>query len=206
MRHNLGANTSLDPDPDPGAVGINGDYYQYGSKLVVANATSTRMNNHFNGGYPAGPTVWNSGTEASPVKGHNDPCPEGYRVPTREEFQQLLEATIESNIGVWMEGNANYTAAKVFTSKDNKNVKMAFPSQGVFTVRNYVNRNIPPFSPVVNPLQRDNLGLYWTSTLNNEGDPYMLYNDSSSSVVRIVLQNNHYASRLQARNIRYIAG
>ncbi|NAW49917.1 hypothetical protein GNY06_00400, partial [Elizabethkingia argentiflava] len=186
MRHNLGANTSLDPDQSSSVAGIHGNYYQYGRNVSVAGATDTRMNSNFNGGYPPGPKAWNSGTEASPLKGPNDPCPEGYRVPTREEFQQLLEATIESNIGVWRQGNANYTAAKVFTSKGNKNVKMTFPSQGVFTVS--ANRNIPPFFPVVNPLERGNLGLYWASTLNNEGDPYMLYTQSSSSVVRLVLQ------------------
>ncbi|NAW51602.1 hypothetical protein GNY06_09485, partial [Elizabethkingia argentiflava] len=198
MRHNLGANTSLDPDQSPSVVGLHGDYYQYGRNVSVAGATDTRMNGNFNGGYPPGPEAWNSGTEASPLKGPNDPCPEGYRVPTRQEFQQLLEATIESNIGEWRQGNANYTAAKVFTSKSNKSksnksksykqVKLTFPSQGVFTVSNYSNRNIPPFSPVVNPLERGNLGLYWASTLNNEGDPYMLYTQSSSSVVRLVLQ------------------
>lgn len=35
---------------------------------------------------PQDDTRWNSGTEGSPVKTVNDPCPDGYRIPTETEF------------------------------------------------------------------------------------------------------------------------
>jgi len=37
--------------------------------------------------------LWNSGSETSPVKTANDPCPAGWRVPTRTELQSLETAT-----------------------------------------------------------------------------------------------------------------
>ena len=33
--------------------------------------------------------LWNSGTEENPVKTETDPCPEGWRVPTRSEWQAI---------------------------------------------------------------------------------------------------------------------
>lgn len=37
------------------------------------------------------PKLWNSGTEENPVKTEYDPCPKGWRVPTGEEFVNLLQ-------------------------------------------------------------------------------------------------------------------
>jgi len=34
--------------------------------------------------------LWNSGTESSPIKTANDPCPAGWRIPTSEELQSLV--------------------------------------------------------------------------------------------------------------------
>ena len=33
--------------------------------------------------------LWNSGTEGAPIKTAKDPCPTGYRIPTKTEFQLL---------------------------------------------------------------------------------------------------------------------
>lgn len=34
---------------------------------------------------------WNAGTEDNPIKTENDPCPEGWRVPTAKELRQLVK-------------------------------------------------------------------------------------------------------------------
>ena len=40
-------------------------------------------------------TLWNSGSEELPVKTTNDPCPEGWRVPTNAEQRSLVNAYSE---------------------------------------------------------------------------------------------------------------
>lgn len=37
--------------------------------------------------------LWNAGSEAAPVKTANDPCPEGWRVPTETELKKVTSAT-----------------------------------------------------------------------------------------------------------------
>lgn len=132
MRHNLGANTSLDPDQSPTTANHMGNYYQYGRRAVVATSStgSGAISGWNTTAAPAG--AWNSGTEAAPVKTNNDPCPSGFRVPTRMEYQTLIDNTVASNIGTWTtNGNENRTgAAKVLTSKTNANVKLTFPAAG----------------------------------------------------------------------------
>lgn len=132
MRHNLGANTSLDPDQNPTTANHMGNYYQYGRRAVVATSStgSGAISGWNTTAAPVG--AWNSGTEAAPVKTNNDPCPSGFRVPTRTEYQTLIDNTAASNIGTWTtNANANTTgAAKVLTSKTNANVKLTFPAAG----------------------------------------------------------------------------
>lgn len=41
-------------------------------------------------------TLWNSGTETKPIKTSYDPCPEGWRIPTRSELKEL-----ETNSSDW---------------------------------------------------------------------------------------------------------
>ncbi|OPC04830.1 hypothetical protein BAS09_03845 [Elizabethkingia ursingii] len=138
MRHNLGADTNLDPDQSPTVSGLIGNYYQFGRANVVATVNST------NGAISGWNTTqapdgsWNSGTDANPVKTSNDPCPSGWRIPTRTEIQQLIDNTIVSNIGTWTNSSTVNTigAAKVFISKTNHNAKLTFPATGYRTANN----------------------------------------------------------------------
>jgi len=41
---------------------------------------------------PQDGTLWNSGTATSPIKTVNDPCPTGWRVPTSNELESLIQA------------------------------------------------------------------------------------------------------------------
>ena len=127
MRHNLGANISLNPDAP--SVNIAGNYYQRGKKNPVATSST-----------PTGPisgwdstvapdNVWNSGTALVPVKTATDPCPTGWRVMSNEERWILVENTTYSYTGNASTSNIG-SAAAIFTSKFNTNVKITLPFTG----------------------------------------------------------------------------
>ena len=70
--------------------------------------------------------MWNSGTESSPIKTAYDPCPEGWRVPTYSELNQLHRnrsswTTSESRKGYYFSGE--------YTSIDG-NPRVFFPAAG----------------------------------------------------------------------------
>jgi len=137
MRHNLKADYNLDPDQNPSVRDLIGNYYQFGRSAVAA--TSSTGNGAISGwntsSAPDG--SWNSGTESNPVKTSNDPCPSGFRLPTRMEYEELIKNTTASNIGTWTNSSTANTigAAKVFTSKTNPNVKLTFPAIGYRTAK-----------------------------------------------------------------------
>ena len=58
-------------------------------------------------------TLWNRGTESSPVKTENDPCPDGWRVPTLSELTSLKVhysslVTYKGKKGRWFSGSKTY--------------------------------------------------------------------------------------------------
>ncbi len=65
--------------------------------------------------YPQDHKLWNSGTESNPKKTEYDPCPEGWRVPTYAEFDELNNnysswTTNENGQpGYWFSGPNSYT-------------------------------------------------------------------------------------------------
>ena len=102
MDRNLGAIKKATSSTD---VDSYGDYYQWGrayddhqlttSTTINAIETSSTPDH---GSFittsgspndwlaPQNDILWNSGSEANPVKTTNDPCPNGYRLPTAAEF------------------------------------------------------------------------------------------------------------------------
>jgi uncharacterized protein (TIGR02145 family) len=83
MCHNLGADTSLDPNIP--AYGIHGNYYQWGRATIVADAsTPDEEISGWNTTY-APEDSWSDN-----IKTSNDPCPSGYRLPTKAEWQGVL--------------------------------------------------------------------------------------------------------------------
>lgn len=64
--------------------------------------------------YPSDSKLWNSGTEENPVKTDNDPCPEGWRVPTYNELNELKSnhsswtKNAEGRSGYWFSGASTY--------------------------------------------------------------------------------------------------
>lgn len=66
--------------------------------------------------YPSDDNLWNSGTELLPIKNdNNDPCPDGWRVPTYNEIDELMENYSEltqndkGQSGYWLSGANTYS-------------------------------------------------------------------------------------------------
>ena len=66
--------------------------------------------------YPSDDKLWNSGTEENPVKNKdNDPCPDGWRVPTYNELNELRSnhsswtKNAKGQSGYWFSGARIYT-------------------------------------------------------------------------------------------------
>lgn len=105
MCHNLGADTSLDPNIPVQA--IHGNYYQWGTAVAIADAYT-----------PEGEiSSWRSWT-ATPLnawldtsKTANDPCPAGYRVPTSAEWQGVATYNSISRTGPFDASNTNFGSA-----------------------------------------------------------------------------------------------
>ncbi|MDV4102675.1 hypothetical protein CMT19_16675 [Elizabethkingia anophelis] len=187
MRHNLGANTSLDPDIPRQA--IVGSYYQWGKNSEAATASSPTTVSPWST-VTAADGSWNSGTESAPVK-FNDPCPTGWRIPTQTEWNTLLSNTshlTSDNIGSnWSTDSSNFGNAKVFRSKRNYAVKLTLPAAG----------NYDGSGTLTN---RAAAGAYWTTTEFNSNTSYRLVVSQSDASTGAGTNNRNFGL-----NIRCIA-
>ncbi len=82
--------------------------------------------------------LWNSGTEESPVKTDYDPCPKGWRVPTKGELSNLCQnrsswtTNAAGQQGFWFSGATSYTqeVPQVFFPAAGYHHYQADPGQG----------------------------------------------------------------------------
>lgn len=110
--------------------------------------------------------IWDGGSSDSPVKSEYDPCPDGWRVPTRKEMLSLTAnksgwSTVSSQNGYWFSGSTSYgeDVPAIF-----------FPAVGWIDNKGYGQ-------------SRGSMGRYWTSTVSASGSiNYLSMNSSSSSV------------------------
>ncbi|RNA63974.1 hypothetical protein D1631_00250 [Chryseobacterium nematophagum] len=162
--HNLGADTSLDPDIP--VKEIHGNYYQWGRLDPVANtdtppaAISGWNNNSSSNG------AWNSGTEDVPVKTAIDPCPAGFRVPTKNEWVALRNSTTSNTIGSFSSNATNFGAARQFICPGNGN-KLTFPASGLRSLSGGALS------------YRGFYGYYWLSTETSGGAYHLFFNNST---------------------------
>ena len=93
--------------------------------------------------------LWNAGTEVEPIKSEYDPCPQGWRVPTKTEANELMKnksSWDSKNDGYW------YSGPQVYSSS----VPQIFlPAAGEIQTGG-------------NRLYLGESGLYWSSTPNNK--------------------------------------
>ncbi|OOG19719.1 hypothetical protein BWD42_07395 [Sphingobacterium sp. CZ-UAM] len=203
MRYNLGA-PAIQTNADPDVITNNsfGDYYQFGGKDPVASVLSTSVNANWNASTVRPDNAWNSGTEMAPVKTANDPCPSGFRIPTRREAQLLVDGTVASNLP-WFPFPANYTDSKTLTSKRNKSVKMTLPATGDITPKliSAGVYNFPPASVIFG--NRGRYGFYHTS-YTEQNNTYHIRASTSDILVRTE-GNNDLINKFKAYPIRCVA-
>ena len=96
----------------------------------------------------------------------NDPCPDGYRLPMKEDFEALLNNSTIERAGGWTASDYGYT---VFTSKTNT-AKLEIPSVG--------NRTTASSS-----FRQGIIGVWWTKNQASDDIGYALAAESSRTVI-----------------------
>jgi uncharacterized protein (TIGR02145 family) len=187
LDHNLGADTSLDPHTP--VVGLQGAQIQWGKRGPNTTGDSTldwkTAANDGPNGFAAAPTVSNNNagtivswsgtsgtndswnvTENTPVKvTANDPCPTGYRVPTRNEWVAVDTYNTAFRTGTFTASATNYGSALHY-GPDTSTKLLTLPAAGF---RNNTNGALS---------YRGNNGFYWSSTESGI-NAYTFYFDNS---------------------------
>lgn len=161
--HNLGADETLDPYSR--TFGNNGNYYQWGIKAPSIPAPSSATDVTYYGAfsrdyYTAQPTMsWNAGTEAAPKKGTQDPCPTGWRLPTKTEWASITSGSAQAN---WSRiGNANAAGTNYdYGYQVTNNGNLYMPTAGIAP-----REGMSLSSNAGHGTQ----GWYWTSTHDDDG-------------------------------------
>ncbi len=117
-------------------------------------------------------TGWNTvvavnGSWSDTSKTVNDPCPSGYRVPTRSQWQQVLDNNVASRVGNWQSGNnpTNYSSGILLGGG------LFLPATGV---RNFSNGSLS---------NRGFYGYYWSSTSGSGSNAsYFTFSYNASSI------------------------
>jgi len=92
MCHNLGADYSLDPFTP--SANIHGDKYQWGNK----NPIILQKDDKYTGSFPNWNQVAKTNTWNNEI---DDPCPSGYRVPSKNEWENVTKYNTFNRIGNW---------------------------------------------------------------------------------------------------------
>lgn len=89
--------------------------------------------------------LWNSGSEDEPIKTEYDPCPDGWRVPTKNELGTLFMNKSEKSVnennqdGYWFSGQAAYSkdVAQIFLPAAGYNIYYSGEGNGRTEVGSY---------------------------------------------------------------------
>ncbi len=155
MCHNLGADESADPFTPSWR--LNGHYYQWGRAAVAANGPTGSSSGEANAGSVCG---WNTtdapnGAWVDGSKTANDPCPTGFRVPRKTQWDAVLNTGLNptrSYPGSWSGSSTNYNAGLRIGSGT---TGLFLPAAGY---RDYSDGTLG---------SRGYFGYYWSSTEND---------------------------------------
>lgn len=147
--YNLGAHTDVDPHTPRWE--LNGAYIKWGKRGPTGDATSTWITatNNVSLGFAAAPTGstaatansaaitnWTNGTNdggagawSDASKTANDPCPTGYRIPTKAQWDGMRSNNNRYVIGTFTSSATNYSAAQRFGTTAS-NITITLPMAG----------------------------------------------------------------------------
>ncbi|MCT4221344.1 hypothetical protein HZP43_03065 [Elizabethkingia anophelis] len=182
MCHNLGADTSADPFAASAA--IHGAKYQWGAQTDEAGRYVSQSVDQSNSGTIAG---WNTGGKpngswSDTSKTDNDPCPPGYRVPTRAQWQAVIDNNNVERVGSpWSGSSTNYTTALYFINPSKVRTLM-LPAAGFRSISNGELGS------------RGSFGYYWSSSETTSIANYLSFASSS-----VFVSNNSRAFGFSVR-------
>ena len=181
MCHNLGA-ANPSADPFTPSWEINGGYWQWGRKDMASPGPSGPGADQTNVNAAGWKNIYTpNGSWSDAVKTSNDPCPAGYRVPTRDQWIGVISYNSASNVGgSWTSSSTNYTTGKLFGDQ------LFLPAAGL---RSYLDGSF---------FWRGSRGVYWSSS---EGGSYSAWSFGVSSVGAGSFYDDFRASGLSIRCI-----
>ncbi len=165
MCYNLGA-ANTDADPFTPGWEINGGYWQWGwSAQAAAGPTATDPKSGAVSGWNT--TGAANGDWADGTKTANDPCPAGYRVPTKAQWAGVIANNTKTNVGSFTFSATNYGAGVKFGDQ------LMLPAAGY---RDYDNGAL---------YDRGGLGYYWGSTESGSNYAWILNFNSSGAYTNL---------------------
>lgn len=125
-------------------------------------------------GYPYAPNgAWLDGSKTV-----NDPCPNGFRVPTKSDWENIINSNTVAAVGTWGSSATNYSCGKSFGSR------LYLPTAG--------------YGGSGGIADRGNIAFYWSSTpAVNTNDAWYLYffSDSRTGVFNGSHRGNSFSIR-----------
>ena len=162
---------------------------------------------------PSYDQMWNTNTgddkEINPTKSETDPCPDGWRVPTATEFNNLFGNYIsnvdyqefwdDSNPGYFIQQGYEFSGKTDYDLAKSKNHTVTLPYGGVYGYQSSVEG--PTIIPKNLSRFRDG-AYYWTSSVDGEmalGATFTI--PEGANAIDPIIKEHH---RAQARQIRCV--
>ena len=164
---NLGA-TDTTVDPNTPVQGIHGNYYQWGSNTVVATASTASGSISGWNTTAAANGAWTDGSKMT-----NDPCPDGFRVPTNAQWLGVLNTALNTitRTGSWSNSETNFTSAISFGTSTMETLTLPAAGFRLFSDGTLYNRG--------------SYGNYWSSTVDASTARYLTFGSSGASTSNV---------------------